>query len=162
MHALTLTLLALPLLTLAQDRPACVSTCIENNLMSSQCDGDESGAALDRCTCNTLNGSNMVACINECTPADQASYAANVPELCRDTLFPNADDSGSGSNDDTTSAAATATAETTAATTAATSTDSEAATATDEAAGETQTPDAAVGREVPVFLAAGLFAALLL
>ncbi|CRK40025.1 hypothetical protein BN1723_015643 [Verticillium longisporum] len=96
-------LLTLALLARAQnsDRPRCVATCIANDLMASQCDGDEQGAALDECTCVTLSGSPMIACIRDCAPADQGRYAAQLPELCHDRLLPNAEGaSGGGGGDD--------------------------------------------------------------
>ncbi|KAL9942613.1 hypothetical protein D7B24_000251 [Verticillium nonalfalfae] len=175
MRASILPILALPRLALAQnsDRPRCVATCITNNLMSSHCDGDEQGAALDECTCAALSGSPMIACIRDCTPADQGQYAAQLPGLCRDRLLPDAEGAsgggGGGGHDDddddddqtttTTAAILTTTMTSPSATTAA---GGDTATGTDAAAAETETPAAGVGNEVPVALAAGLFAALLL
>ncbi|KAM0275985.1 hypothetical protein ACHAQH_007203 [Verticillium albo-atrum] len=169
MHPFILPFLALPLLAASQrDLPPCVSTCIENNLMSSQCDGDEKGAALDRCTCATLFGSLMVSCIQDCSPADQGAYAASIPETCRDTLFPDAEAVGGSGTTAGADAAATTTAEggSTASETASTTASGEPATGTEQTTGETETETpgggGGVGREVPVVLAAGLFAVLLL
>lgn len=80
---------------------SCVNDCLMGNPVSSQCDGDETGAALNKCVCNSLRGSDLVACINKCPSDDQGSYLdAVVPDNCAG-LFPDASKKpGSGGGDD--------------------------------------------------------------
>lgn len=77
---------------LAQNtNPACIKDCTSRLAISSHCDGGETGAALDRCTCNTWLGgsaSPLVTCIKACPTADQSVFVSKIPELCRGDLFP--------------------------------------------------------------------------
>ena len=78
---------------------SCVNDCLMGNPVSSQCDGDETGAALNKCVCNSLRGSDLVACINKCPSDDQGSYLdAVVPENCAG-LFPDASKKPGGGDD---------------------------------------------------------------
>jgi hypothetical protein len=96
MHLATQATLPLLLLTLvatvvvARDLAPCVETCIMDNLSASYCDGDETGSALDRCLCAGLSEQTpMIACMKkECSTEDQNTYAENLPQLYRSTLFP--------------------------------------------------------------------------
>ncbi|KAK1760344.1 hypothetical protein QBC47DRAFT_408421 [Echria macrotheca] len=95
-------------LVLAQSQtPACIKDCTTKNAVSSQCNGDETGAALDKCLCNTFAGATaMFTCVKACPAADQAVFAADVPASCRSSLLPgvtpasstSGSDSGSGSS----------------------------------------------------------------
>jgi hypothetical protein len=69
--------------------PQCIQSCGTAHPTSSQCDGNETGAALSTCTCNTLLNSQLLQCFRQCSTADQAVYAASIPEPCRSQLFPN-------------------------------------------------------------------------
>ena len=84
------TLLALLPLSVAQTtNPPCVTDCTTKNPVSSQCDGNETGSALDTCRCNTfLGATKMITCIKACSAADQAVFAGRLPEACRGDLFP--------------------------------------------------------------------------
>lgn len=77
---------------LAQNtNPACIKDCTSRLAISSHCDGGETGAALDRCTCTTWLGgsaSPLVTCIKACPTADQSVFVSKIPELCRGDLFP--------------------------------------------------------------------------
>ncbi|KAH8754033.1 hypothetical protein BGZ57DRAFT_964593 [Hyaloscypha finlandica] len=76
-------------LTLAQTTtPPCVASCIKTSPALSYCNGDETGAALDKCDCDSLFGTNLITCIKACPSSEISVYAANVPALCRGTLFP--------------------------------------------------------------------------
>ncbi|KAK4167846.1 hypothetical protein QBC43DRAFT_361456 [Cladorrhinum sp. PSN259] len=78
-------------LVLAQrnTNPPCIDECMTKNPVSSWCDGDETGAALDECRCSTfLGATSMFTCIKSCSTADQAVLAGNLPELCRNRLLP--------------------------------------------------------------------------
>lgn len=90
MHLIILSLLALPLLAVTQStQPACVQSCFSAHPSSSWCDGDETGDALDTCTCTGLSyATAMLSCIKKCPTADQEKYAATVPERCRSELLP--------------------------------------------------------------------------
>ncbi|KAI9896485.1 hypothetical protein N3K66_008657 [Trichothecium roseum] len=80
---------------------SCINDCLMSNPVSSQCDGDETGAALNKCVCSSLRGSDLVGCINKCPSDDQGSYLdAVVPDNCAG-LFPDASKkSGSDDNND--------------------------------------------------------------
>ena len=125
--------------------PECVQTCITDNPTSSFCDGDETGADLDNCTCQSLSGSLLVQCIQTCPQSDQAAYAAVVPESCRGQLFPGvtvtSTPSSTRGQSQSTSSENTATTQTS-------------ATITGQP-GSTATPDIAPGHHVPGFVAAG-------
>lgn len=89
-----LALLHLPALILSQSdsssNPPCVASCVTKNPTSSQCNGDETGSALDDCTCKSYeSASALIGCINKCPAAQANAFASNVPEECRATLFPN-------------------------------------------------------------------------
>lgn len=89
-----LALLHLPALILSQSdsssNPPCVASCVTKNPTSSQCNGNETGTALDDCTCKTYeSASALISCINKCPAAQANDFASNVPEECRATLFPN-------------------------------------------------------------------------
>jgi hypothetical protein len=98
-------LIAAPLTTLAQNDGACVTSCETTDPVSSFCNGDETGAALDACTCQSFEaGASLINCIKAC-PADQVSaFAAGVPASCRGQLFPGVSVSTSGSAAPSTSA----------------------------------------------------------
>ncbi|KAK4182150.1 hypothetical protein QBC35DRAFT_194105 [Podospora australis] len=85
-------LLASPVLTQRTTNPPCVQDCITKNLASSFCDGDETGAALDKCTCDTYTSGNAgraASCVKQnCSREDQVVYARYIPTLCRDQFFP--------------------------------------------------------------------------
>ncbi|KAE9372679.1 hypothetical protein N431DRAFT_439742 [Stipitochalara longipes BDJ] len=97
--------LSLASLVLAQSStPPCVASCETTSPASSTCNGDETGAALDQCNCQSLIGTNLITCIKAC-PSDQVSvFAAGVPSLCRGTLFPGVSVSSTGGAAATTSA----------------------------------------------------------
>ncbi|KAL4812149.1 hypothetical protein BDW67DRAFT_188973 [Aspergillus spinulosporus] len=131
--------------------PACVETCITENPTSSWCDGTETGQGLDQCTCDSLAGSLMVECIQECSPSDQQDYAAGIPSLCRDKLFPAS----------TTSTPRSGSAAETSSSTSSTETSSESTTTSIDSASPTSTDGAAVGTNAPKLAAVGgLLAAL--
>ncbi|KAL2796256.1 hypothetical protein BJX66DRAFT_336269 [Aspergillus keveii] len=111
MHLATKTTLPLLLLLLrtlavtavARDLAPCVETCIMDNLSASYCDGDETGSALDRCLCAGLSEQTpMITCMKkECSTEDQNTYAENLPQLCRSTLFPDYEEpSGAGQEEE--------------------------------------------------------------
>jgi len=95
--------------------PPCIKDCVSKNLVSSQCDGDETGAALDRCECATFRGATrMLTCVKACPTAEQAVFAGGLPELCREALLPGVTPAtGSGSKPSGTGGAGTATSGTT-------------------------------------------------
>ena len=71
--------------------PACISDCSKKNAFSSHCDGDETGAALDQCTCASWlggGGDPMIRCIRACPASDQSVFASKLPELCRNDILP--------------------------------------------------------------------------
>jgi hypothetical protein len=80
-------ILLLPSLILAQSTAGpCVSNC---GFISSFCDGDETGAALDDCKCSTFSSNAVfISCIKACPETEVAKYAGLVPEKCREQLFP--------------------------------------------------------------------------
>jgi hypothetical protein len=85
-----LVLLHLPALILSSSNPPCVANCITNNSTSSTCNGDETGSALDDCTCKSYeSGVDLIKCINNCPAAQANAFASNVPKECRAKLFPN-------------------------------------------------------------------------
>lgn len=89
----------LPNLLLAQqDNGPCVKACPAK---SSACDGDETGSALDQCTCASfsLNNDPLVTCVQQCPESEQIIFANNLPALCNSLLFPDLDlgDSSSAS-----------------------------------------------------------------
>ncbi|PMD49620.1 uncharacterized protein K444DRAFT_622693 [Hyaloscypha bicolor E] len=77
-------------LTLAQTTttPPCVASCEKTSAASSTCNGNETGAALDQCTCDSLIGTSLITCIQACPSSEISVFAAGVPALCRGTLFP--------------------------------------------------------------------------
>ncbi|KAL4799461.1 hypothetical protein BDV19DRAFT_355170 [Aspergillus venezuelensis] len=85
--------------TLAQTSsyPPCVRDCITNNPGLSWCDGDETGQALDECTCASYSETDpLIICLRQCTPSEQGEFAGVLPDLCRDDLLPDAEDVGEG------------------------------------------------------------------
>ncbi|KAN0110834.1 hypothetical protein V8E51_007221 [Hyaloscypha variabilis] len=81
-------LFLLPLALTQTSTPPCVASCETTSPAASVCDGTETGTALAQCECQSLIGTNLITCIKAC-PSDQISvFAAGVPSLCRDTLFP--------------------------------------------------------------------------
>lgn len=135
----------------SRDHPECIEKCITPT--SSFCDGDETGAAKDKCTCDTYNTSAMIPCMRKCSTSDQASFAAIVPESCRAALFPGVTVDEAAETASESSAAATST------------TGGGGASQTSEAADAAETTgdgNAAAGREISTLLAAaGLLAALM-
>ncbi|KAK0387548.1 hypothetical protein NLU13_3794 [Sarocladium strictum] len=83
----------------AADLPKCSQTCVDDNLMSSFCDGDEKGLDLDNCTCASYFGSLMVQCVRKCPEADQSAFKATLPESCRDEVLPDVDVDGDAVDD---------------------------------------------------------------
>ncbi|KAF7183678.1 hypothetical protein CNMCM7691_004028 [Aspergillus felis] len=86
---------------LAQTQSKCVTTCETSHREVSACNGDETGQALDDCTCASFQGPSdpMLVCIKACPAADVAAFAAGIPAECRSKLFPNVSvASGSGSS----------------------------------------------------------------
>ena len=134
-------------------QPACIKTCTSTHAVSSQCNGDETGDALDRCLCGSYLGpaaKPMFDCIKACSSSDQSSFAAIVPALCRDQLLPGVSPATVSST-----------------TTSATRTGSPSTTSTGPQTTETTgapKPGAAAGLTAPGFAAAGglIVAALLL
>ncbi|KIN01361.1 hypothetical protein OIDMADRAFT_29034 [Oidiodendron maius Zn] len=120
----SLLLLILPaVLSQTTATPPCVSTCETTHPALSFCNGDETGQALDDCTCESFeNAPDLISCIKAC-PADQASFfTSQLPQECAGALFPSDSTTStttSSGNAETTSSPTTA--KTTAATTAATS-----------------------------------------
>jgi hypothetical protein len=100
-----LLLLSSPLLALAQNDGACVTSCETTDAISSFCNGDETGAALDQCECQSFEaGAPLINCVKAC-PADQISaFAAGVPASCRGQLFPGVSVSSTGAAATSTSA----------------------------------------------------------
>ncbi|KAK4443729.1 hypothetical protein QBC34DRAFT_443083 [Podospora aff. communis PSN243] len=99
------TLLASAALAQTIPNPPCIQDCVTKNLNSSHCDGDETGEALDRCTCAShLNAPRRFECVKTCSKEDQAIYAGKLPALCREQLLPGitAVTTGSGSSTTTT------------------------------------------------------------
>lgn len=80
-------ILLLSSLVLAQSSAGpCVSNC---GFISSFCDGDETGAALDNCKCATYSSNAVfVSCVKACPQTEVAKYAGLVPETCREQYFP--------------------------------------------------------------------------
>lgn len=84
-----LTLINLPALILADSEPPCVAKCISANPTPSLCNGDETGSALDDCTCKSYESAPaLISCINACAAAQANAFASNIPTECRGTLFP--------------------------------------------------------------------------
>ena len=80
--------------------------CITKNLNSSHCDGNDTGAALDQCTCAShLNAPRRFECVKTCSKEDQAVYAGKLPALCREQLLPGITPSTTGSGSSTTTGA---------------------------------------------------------
>jgi hypothetical protein len=133
----SLLLLILPaVLSQTTATPPCVSTCETSHPALSFCNGDETGQALDDCTCQSFeNAPDLISCIQAC-PADQASFfISQLPQECAGELFPSDSTTStttSSGNAETTSSPTTAktTAATTAATSAATTAASSVSTAT--------------------------------
>lgn len=86
----TALLLASSALAQTQNQSQCITTCVNNNLRSSWCDGGETGDALASCTCASYQGPSdpLIVCVKSCPAADVAQFAAKIPEKCRGTLFP--------------------------------------------------------------------------
>ncbi|RVX66690.1 hypothetical protein B0A52_09503 [Exophiala mesophila] len=85
----------LPHLTSAQQpNGPCVQACPPK---SSACDGDETGTALDQCTCASFSLTNdfVIDCVKECPEDEQIVYANKLPALCNAVLFPDLDLSAS-------------------------------------------------------------------
>jgi hypothetical protein len=94
---------------LAQDNdPPCIKACTSGHAISSECNGDETGAALDQCLCATFESSvatPLLTCVKACSASDQAVFAANLPALCRAQVLPGvtpASTTGGGSSPTTT------------------------------------------------------------
>ena len=153
---LLLTSYFLPSLVSAQDTQygACVTSCFSTDPISSTCTGDETGQALDQCTCNSFSpsGDPLITCIQQCPEDQQLQYAQGLPDLCNQVLFPNLD----------LSSAPSPTAENTAANASGPS-ETAAATQTGSAASATASPDgaAAFGAGALGYLAYAAMAALL-
>lgn len=89
----------------------------------SMCDGNETGQALDDCTCASITPTTpMIECIKQCSTTDQSAYAASLPSECRGTLFPGVSVTPSSGSGATTSGQSTQTVASTDATSKATST----------------------------------------
>jgi len=77
----------------------CVKACFSQHAISSQCNGDETGAALDQCTCAsfvTSVAAPLLSCVKAC-PADQQSiFAGNLPSSCRGQVLPGVTPAASG------------------------------------------------------------------
>jgi hypothetical protein len=101
MHSLILLLLLfLPLHIVAETLvPQCIQACINEHPTSSSCNGDEKGDALTSCTCASLaNAGLLIGCVKSCPAADQAVYAASVPEKCRSEMLPSVTITNAASN----------------------------------------------------------------
>lgn len=82
----TLLFLALTLPVIAQSNTPCISACPP---VSSFCDGDETGDALAKCTCQSYVGATtLFNCIKQCPTSEQEIFAGRLPTLCRDSLLP--------------------------------------------------------------------------
>ena len=91
----------------------CVQSCTTSKPTSDLCNGDETGAALDSCTCATFQkpGLPLITCIKAC-PADEiAIFAGHIPASCRNSIFPgvSASTSSTGTGASTSSGAPTQT-----------------------------------------------------
>ncbi|KAL4924819.1 uncharacterized protein BDV17DRAFT_273619 [Aspergillus undulatus] len=93
---LLLTILALSPSISGTKYPPCVETCISNNRSNSWCQGDETGRAREECLCRGLEGRPIIECIQSCSPEDQWDFAGDLPETCRERLFPQAREEDSG------------------------------------------------------------------
>lgn len=76
----------------------CVNSCLTTFPIVSHCNGTETGAALDECTCASFTPTNdpLIGCVQTCPSDQQLQYAQSLPELCAQTLFlglPLSDDS---------------------------------------------------------------------
>lgn len=150
-HALALLAASIPVMAQLSKYPECIRSCITNNSFSSFCDGDESGQDLDKCTCESLVGVPMIKCMQDCPVSNQALYAAKLPAMCRNTLFPAVKPGDIDSDPSATTTAGTG------------SGADGGPTKTGEATPESSSPDAGAALSVPGVLAAGgLMAALFL
>ncbi|KAL4905557.1 hypothetical protein BDW74DRAFT_177926 [Aspergillus multicolor] len=68
----------------------CVTQCINNTESASWCQGDETGREAVECLCRHLDPSPLIECIRDCSPSDQWEFAGDLPQNCRDDLFPEA------------------------------------------------------------------------
>ncbi|KAL4876340.1 hypothetical protein BJY04DRAFT_142931 [Aspergillus karnatakaensis] len=91
MKPLHLTSLLLTLTIPALATPSCIQSCITNNPSYSWCSGNESDRALTECVCRGLDSGPLLECMRECSPQDQWEYAKDVPENCRERVFPEAE-----------------------------------------------------------------------
>ncbi|KAL2825727.1 hypothetical protein BDW59DRAFT_161403 [Aspergillus cavernicola] len=78
------------LTTARRSNPPCVESCIASHPSQSWCDGHESGRAFEECVCRGLDGVPMIECIQSCSPEDQGVFAAGLPRVCRERIFPDA------------------------------------------------------------------------
>ncbi|KAB8067436.1 hypothetical protein BDV29DRAFT_163367 [Aspergillus leporis] len=95
------TILIFPQLISANFTP-CVNQCVNDNGSPSWCHGDEIGRKGTQCLCRHLDPTPLIECIRNCSPGDQWDFAGQLPQNCRDGLFPDAQDgdgesSGAGS-----------------------------------------------------------------
>ncbi|EXJ80759.1 hypothetical protein A1O3_07043 [Capronia epimyces CBS 606.96] len=79
----------------AQSEPDwCITNCditiTPTNPRKATCKGDETGKALEKCTCDAFMANNdpMILCVQKCPEDQQLAYAKNLPNLCGKTLFP--------------------------------------------------------------------------
>ncbi|KAL4971934.1 hypothetical protein BDW66DRAFT_145177 [Aspergillus desertorum] len=84
-----LMIFVLPRLIFANFNP-CVNQCVSDNDSPSWCQGDEIGRKGTQCLCRHLNPTPLIECIRNCSPSDQWDFAGELPQNCREGLFPNA------------------------------------------------------------------------
>lgn len=154
--------------------PDCIQSCITNDPVSDQCNGDETGDALDRCTCASFDGSSLIDCVKDCPKDQQSEYASVLPDSCRSELLPGADSDGGGSSSSASGSATGSTSQDVTSTgepqsetseaSATTNSDSTATPTSSEGGGsEATSTDGAVAHVVPTILAAaGIVAGLIL
>ncbi|KAL4735956.1 hypothetical protein BDV11DRAFT_173371 [Aspergillus similis] len=76
----------------------CVNQCISDNSSPSWCQGDELGRKGTQCLCRHLDSTPLIECIRNCSPSDQWDFAGELPQNCRDELFPDAREGGDDSS----------------------------------------------------------------
>ncbi|KAL5042754.1 hypothetical protein BDW71DRAFT_189314 [Aspergillus fruticulosus] len=94
---LLLTILIFPLLISANFTP-CVNQCISDNDSPSWCQGNEIGRKATQCLCRHLDPTPLIECIRNCNASDQWDFAGELPQNCRDDLFPDAREGEGGSS----------------------------------------------------------------
>ncbi|KAL4804683.1 hypothetical protein BDV18DRAFT_26778 [Aspergillus unguis] len=74
----------------ANNYPRCIQQCIDDNPTNSWCDANTTGRTKTECLCRGLTGPGLTRCVNNCSPSDQWAFAGDLPQVCRQRMFPNA------------------------------------------------------------------------